>query len=82
MLYFSEMSVDSDRDSVIDSEDGKESIVRPFCLTLSLQIFFKFFIRTIERRLHLFPLQHSDEDSYQEEQEDHNNIKKVSCLHG
>lgn len=24
------MSVDSDRDSVIESEDGKEAIVRPF----------------------------------------------------
>lgn len=28
VIVYSEMSVDSDRDSVIESEDGKESVVR------------------------------------------------------
>ncbi|XP_017286612.1 WASH complex subunit 2 isoform X2 [Kryptolebias marmoratus] len=48
-LSSDEMSVDSDRDSVIDSEDDKETV-------------------------------HSDEDSYQEEQEGHNNITKKSSM--
>lgn len=30
MIIFLEMSVDSDRDSVIDSEDDKAAVVRPF----------------------------------------------------
>ncbi len=30
MILFPEMSVDSDRDSVIESEDGKEAVVRLF----------------------------------------------------
>lgn len=30
LILFPEMSVDSDRDSVIESEDGKEAVVRPF----------------------------------------------------
>lgn len=30
MIFFPEMSVDSDRDSVIESEDGKEEVVRLF----------------------------------------------------
>lgn len=74
------MSVDSDRESVIDSEDGKESIVRQISLTFLR--FFIYLMKTVEICLYLFILQHSDEDSYQEEQEDHNKIKKVSCLHG
>lgn len=28
VIVYSEMSVDSDRDSVIESEDGKETVVR------------------------------------------------------
>lgn len=31
-ILFPEMSVDSDRDSVIESEDDKEAVVRPFFL--------------------------------------------------
>lgn len=34
-----EMSVDSDRDSVIESEDGKEAVVRHFFLFVT--VFFK-----------------------------------------
>lgn len=32
MIVYPEMSVDSDRDSVIESEDGKETVVRQFFL--------------------------------------------------
>lgn len=44
MVLFAEMSVDSDRDSVIESEDGKDAVVRLLFLFLSqsfskLQIF-------------------------------------------
>lgn len=42
MIVYSEMSVDSDRDSVIESEDGKETVVRQsFLFTyLNCQAFF------------------------------------------
>lgn len=38
MVYIIEMSVDSDRDSVIESEDGKEAVVR---ITFSVTVFKK-----------------------------------------
>lgn len=43
MIVFPEMSVDSDRDSVIESEDGKEAVVRYF-YPFSFTAFFKVFI--------------------------------------
>lgn len=44
MILFPEMSVDSDRDSVIESEDGKESVVRLF--SFSFIVLFKVTILT------------------------------------
>lgn len=41
MIVCPEMSVDSDRDSVIESEDGKEAVVRQFFF--SFTAFFKVF---------------------------------------
>lgn len=43
MTVFPEMSVDSDRDSVIESEDGKEAVVRHFFFSFSVTAFLKVF---------------------------------------
>lgn len=45
MIVYPEMSVDSDRDSVIESEDGKETVVRQFSFSFTAifkVFFFKF----------------------------------------
>ena len=42
MTVFPEMSVDSDRDSVIESEDGKEAVVRLFFFPTLSQRFSRF----------------------------------------
>lgn len=44
MTVFPEMSVDSDRDSVIESEDGKEAVVRLFFFPSLSQRFSRFLI--------------------------------------
>lgn len=38
------MSVDSDRDSVIESEDGQEAVVRLFIFCFSLTVFSSFLV--------------------------------------
>lgn len=53
MILFPEMSVDSDRDSVIDSEDGKEAVVRPFFLFIH-SIFFTSYTRKFKISFHSF----------------------------
>lgn len=70
-----EMSVDSDRDSVIESEDGKEADVRPFLFHSFLCMLDK---KTQSCIAFIYLLQHSDDDFNTEENEAHTNIKKVS----
>lgn len=93
LRLFAEMSVDSDRDSVIDSEDGKEAEVRLFQMFLALKqprcsmsvislcIFHITFSHLLcNCKLH-FHHKHSDDDFNQEEDEDHDNPQKVLIVY-
>lgn len=74
-----EVSVDSDRDSVLESEDGKEVTVRGIFSKFSA--FFYFEITQVGEKNILFIIQQqSDEDLDQEEETSPNNIKKVKRL--
>lgn len=70
--------MDSDRDSVLESEDGKEVAVRQF---LVCSFFSKSaFCTSVNHFFSFIISQQSDEDLDQEEEISHNNIKKVNCL--
>lgn len=59
MTVFPEMSVDSDRDSVIESEDGKEAVVRHFFFPSLSRRFSRFLIPYLtQENKHLTPLIH------------------------
>lgn len=74
------MSVDSDRDSVLESEDGKEVTVRGIFSKYSAVFLFLDY-SSGEKNIYIFIIQQqSDEDLDQEEEISHNNIKKVKCL--
>lgn len=47
MILLPEMSVDSDRDSVIDSEDGKEVVVRHISFYLQHHFSFLYLLRLL-----------------------------------
>lgn len=47
MILLPEMSVDSDRDSVIDSEDGKEVVVRHISFFLQHHFSFLYLLRLL-----------------------------------
>lgn len=53
LTVFAEMSVDSDRDSVIESEDGKEAVVR---------LFF-FFFHSLSQRFSRFLVLHLTQEN-------------------
>lgn len=58
MIVCPEMSVDSDRDSVLESEDGKEAVVRQFffSFTAFFKVFSFFSVCTGKKNTYLFYL--------------------------